>query len=262
MENPLDNSTDRVSCAPSKSHWTAVTLRALLALLAVAVLAGLIYPANLAFKRAESLDRRMHRFEILRLGLQSYHDTFNALPLAVSCNDSGAVRYSWRVTLMPFTEGVKDLLDLDSPWTAPTNRYFAGRAVYQYCNPDERDAKERIAGIVSVIVGDDTPMQLTSSRGLSGVPGDTILLIESKPDAEHWMAPGDLPLSELLTGSLKHDGQGLLVGFADGEIWHLHDSVPSQALARFAIVNPSEPRDRASALGPFKISSRRVRSFE
>jgi hypothetical protein len=216
----------------------------------------------MAFKRAELRQQRISRFDRLLSSLRWYDDTFFHLPKTVRQNESGATLYSWRVTLMPFNEGVKDLLDLDSPWTAPSNRFFAERAIWLYCDPDERDNKERIKGVVSVIVADDTPMQPTLSHRLSEVPEDTVLLIEAKPQTEHWMAPGDLPVSALQAGVFKHAGQGVLVGFADGEIWQLRDSVPIEELARFATVNPSEPRNREAKLGPFKMHSTRARAFD
>jgi hypothetical protein len=235
-------------------------LRNLAFILIVGVLAGVLGPACVAWMSTESIDQRLSRFETLIIGLHSYAVSFGHLPEAVKFDDAGTALYTWCVTLIPFMESVKDLLDTKSSWKAPTNRYLSEHAPQFYCDRYEKVPAERIKGIVSVFIGPDTPFQIKSSMRLSKVPPDTILLVESKPNAEHWMAPGDIEL-KIEPVSLPHSGKGIVVGFADGEIWYLDDSVPVQELMRFATAEPIETRDRQKSLGPFKIQYRRARSF-
>jgi len=215
------------------------------------------YPIYLAIVRAQSFEERLNRFDILLTGLYVYDENLGRLPAALKHDEAGNVLYSWRVSLLPFTEGVKDLLDTESSWTAASNQYFRERAIYQFCDLRDRNRADRSRGIISLILGPDTPMQEKSSMRLSKVPHDTILLIEAQPNAEHWMAPGDIsPDADEL--KRRHRGSGMVIGFADGEIWHLRDAVPFEELMKFASAVPTEPRDREAALGPFKVTSRRA----
>ena len=209
---------------------------------------------------ARSINARLSRFDTLLTLLHDYDFNTGRLPPAVKYDESGKCLYSWRFALVRFWEDVKDLVDMEASWNSPSNQHFSARDIELYCSADERNTAKRMKGTVSVIVGRDTPMQLKSSSRLSEVPGDTILIIEAAPDAIHWMAPGDIPLNP--DDELEHSGKGIVVGFADGQIWYLRDSVPTRVLMRFATVKPGELRDREALLGPYRVRVTRARMFD
>jgi hypothetical protein len=235
--------------------------RSLISLLIVAAVAvAIISPAYLSFRKAERLHERLRRFEWLLSTIDDYDIVMRRLPAAVKTDEDGNPLYSWRMTLVPYAEGAKDLIDMQAPWTAPSNHDFSQQSPRLFCDPDERDRRERMKGVISVFIGRDTPFQIKSSMRLVDVPPDTILLIEAKPNAEHWMAPGDI---EIGSGPVKlqHPDDGIIVGFADGEIWHLIGAVPAEILLEFATTAPCQARDRQSSLGLFKKTTRHARAF-
>jgi hypothetical protein len=94
---------------------------------------------------------------------------------------------------------------------------------------------------------------------LTDVPCDTILIIECNELDVHWMAPGDIQLNDISRNICKGtDGKGIVVGFADGCVWLLDESVPFQELKRFFIAAHVN-RDREAILGPYRLLSTTTR---
>jgi hypothetical protein len=254
MMNPLE-----IRQAMTRSRHNSIRLFIVVALVATAgISATAVY---LRSGIAESLGKRMTRFEWILGSLKSYDRANGRLPDSIKRDSQGNVLYSWRATVVPYTEAVGDLFDAHASWEAPTNRLISKQLIPLYCAHDENDSIERLKGVVSAIVGLGTPLQPERSLRLSDVPRDTILLIEVKPSAAHWMAPGDTTLDADRL-HVRKDSEGVLVGFADGEIWYLRDSVPVKELMKFATASPSEARDRNASLGPHRVLSRRTTIFD
>ena len=203
--------------------------------------------------------RQLEQFSQLLIALNGYDSHVGALPDSDQQNARGESLYSWRLSLMGFVQAVKDSIDYEQSWTAEWHRgwlrtrpavYFSGRR-----SPKRGD----YVGSVSVVIGPGTPFQEQGSMQLENVPCDTILIIEAQGFSKHWMAPGDLRLYELNESLLDGtDGDGVMVGFADGEIWLISPEVPLTTLKKYFVATDHPPRDRNKELLPFRLSSDRV----
>lgn len=215
-----------------------------------------VYSVYTAQQNTASLNARLSRFEILMEALHTYDDNVGHLPEAIGRDAKGKPLYSWRLSILPFTEAVKDRVDLNAPWTAKSNQYFAQRPIYLFCNPNRQPQADRFRSELVAIIGTSTAMQLYNSRRLKEVPCDTIIIIEAEAPSLHWMAPGDISPDDVdrVVNLDKHDD--IIVGFADGEIWSLSRSVPADILRQFMIVDGDRTRDREAMLGPYRLYSR------
>jgi hypothetical protein len=211
------------------------------------------WPSYRAMQQARSRMERMQRFAFVANALSTCDLSTGSLPDAVKLSGDGTPLYSWRFTLIPFLQGVKNLVDMDAPWTADTNRHFASQRDSTYCfdTVDERSFSSNVA----VVVGDRTPFRTDGSLSLQEVPCDTILFMEVDGVGTHWMAPGDLTLPEIDGEVIRGtDDQGVIVAFADGDVWYLDASTPLATFKRFLTVDPTA-RDREIELGPYKRHS-------
>lgn len=212
-------------------------------------------PLYSSLRSSATLERRMSRFVTLLKAIAYYDQNNGRLPAAVKFDPDGVPLFSWRVAVLPFAEGVRELLDTDSPWNARSNEYFAQRPIGLFCDPDRSPQSERFRSEVVVIVGQSTPIQLDKSERLQDVPCDTVLIIEGAAIAPHWMAPGDISLADVndrFVSSSNYDD--IVVGFADGQVWCLDRSVPSDVLREFMTVEGTGMRDREEMLGPYKLA--------
>lgn len=67
--------------------------------------------------------RSSNHLKQIGLGIQNYHDTFQALPLGATFNRDGQALHSWQTRLLPFCEATtRGEIDWDQPWNAPSNR--------------------------------------------------------------------------------------------------------------------------------------------
>lgn len=221
----------------------------------------LIYPAYLAASRAATRQRQMEAFGEVLDGLSNYDRNHRRLPDAVKLDDLGEALYSWRLGLMVFLVAIKDGVDLHAPWTSDSQRVRDVPVSY-YCTSRKLSRQKSCEPLVSSVIGRGTPFQDQGSMVLKDVPCDTILIIEAQKFCKHWMAPGDLRWQELDASFLQGtDGDGVLVGFADGEIWMLSPEVPLEALKKFFIAQDPPRRDRRTELAPFRMWSGRARSL-
>jgi len=229
----------------------------------VAALAALVAAALLAIVwgyRAMAQSNEYHR-QLSQMGevlsaLAWFDQTIGRLPDAQKRARSGDVLFSWRVSILPYREGLGErALDLESPWTSDSNRSLAMKTDRIYCFA-RRSKHGSLACNVAAVIGPGTPFQDKQSMALADVPCDTILFVEAKNATTHWMAAGDLRLDQLdqaLTGGT--DGTGFVAVFADGEVWFLDRRVPIDVVKRFLLAIPSGPRNRKDELGGYRLYS-------
>ena len=85
------------------------------------------------------------------------------------------------------------------------------------------------------------------------LPPQLILVIETADSHVAWIQPGDLGVRNVpATITLGLDGQGVHVGFADGEVWYLDQSIPLATLHDFFTIDGALGHDRERELLPFR----------
>jgi hypothetical protein len=55
------------------------------------------------------------------------------------------------------------------------------------------------------------------------------------------------------TGISGNLSGGFFVGFADGRVWMIDDSIPFETLSPFLLVEGAKQADREIVLGPYKL---------
>ncbi len=84
-----------------------------------------------------------------------------------------------------------------------------------------------------------------------------MLLIEIADSGTHWMAPGDLDVRKIPnTITEGTSGKGVIVAFADGEVWFLHREVPINHLREFLTIAGAQRNDREQLLRPYALIER------
>lgn len=222
---------------------------------ALAIVLTVALPAYFARRQGRLLGNHLLAFEFVLGGMRQYDNNFGKLPHAIVRDANGNVLYGWRLSITPFIQGFKEGgLDFDVAWNAEPNRTFGPQP--NLCYSRRPRVHRDISGHVAIITGDNTPMGGGAPAPLAQVPCDTILVVEAEGVASHWMEPRDIALSEVNQRlTLGTDGKGILVGFADGQIWFLDRTVPIGLLKTFFVTDPAS-RDREAQLAPFRRFAR------
>jgi hypothetical protein len=166
---------------------------------------------------------------------------------------------SWRAQLTHVFNG-NQRVDFQSPWDSPTNSALAGPC-YVFCQPEGRKTTGETCFLAitgpGTAFGDGTSPPLAITK----IPGDTILIVETRHSGLHWMQPGDFDIRTMPRTINAADGTGIggafrddfLVGFADASYWRLSPQTPFETLARFFTVADAESNDREELLGPYRV---------
>jgi Protein of unknown function (DUF1559) len=178
----------------------------------------------------------------ISLALQNYHGQYGSFPPAILTDDQGRPMHSWRVLLLPYLDEAElyGQIRLNEPWNSPHNAALADKIpqVYRCPNFDEyhmahglKTDHTRLFTNYVLIVADDavfTGGQPTTVADITDGHSNTILAIEVRQHAVHWMQPNDVSESEALCDLqvAKKENQGNHVGcvmaaFADGRVRHL-----------------------------------------
>lgn len=220
------------------------------------LIVGAYYSINLyrySLLQKQLFSQRVMRFSSLYDSICFYDQTYGHLPDAVTYDSKGVPLYSWRFSLIPFLTTI-DKIDLSTSWKSPENFRYSDRAEIFYCDAQDTIAKEKNVGTITSLISPESAIRLRKSIPLNAVPPDTILFLECKPHAVHWMAPGDTQLGIETISRLKHH-QELLVCFADGEIWLIKDSIPDHVLILFSSTKRDVHRNREVMVGKYKIKT-------
>ncbi|HEV7279931.1 MAG TPA: hypothetical protein VGN57_06915 [Pirellulaceae bacterium] len=216
---------------------------ALAGLIVVACFAVVGVGIAVAMRQAED-GERVNRSKSVHVAFQNYDSHFQRLPRNIIAAD-GALATSWRLDLLPFTISMKRDWDREQPWTAEINTFFREFVHWTYCNDT---TNSRVFAVLPEMIGDDE----NASRGLTGLPPETLLFLETRRDSDiHWMEPRDLTLDEALSPAMCPPGEHVFVTFADGQIWKLTAESKNE-LQRFIDPAPGLPNDeRQRALARF-----------
>jgi hypothetical protein len=135
------------------------------------------------------------------LAVANYHGVNGRYPPAYVLGPDGRPWHSWRVLILPYIEQ-SDLLNeysFSEPWDGPNNRRLAERMPRLYAFHGSAHPGNTAANYLAV-VGEETvwpgAKSVTSNEVEDGL-GETILLVENRGAAVHWMEPRDLSLADV-----------------------------------------------------------------
>jgi hypothetical protein len=194
-------------------------------------------------------------FQGIMAAIQLYDEHRGHLPRSIYTDGDGRVLGSWRFEVLPeFGWSQWPNVDMKSPWSTSTNRAAASNVPW-YClemfpTEDELDTR------VFAVTGPGTAFDPPRKYSLKELPSHLILLIEIAHSHVPWMAPGDLDVTkvpEKITSGV--DGEGVMVAFADGAIWHLRRDIPLADLKKFFTIEGAKEYNREQLLRPYVMES-------
>ena len=224
---------------------------ALASVIALAVFALLMLLGVRAARTAVARAQRAAALKQIGWALQCFDDCYERLPLAVHSDEQGRPLSSWRFFLLSFVEAIMQHdYDPTQPWDAPEHRGLISEPFHVYCFRTERPSPERLHTNVVAITGPGTAFDGDRECRLEDIDSDTVLAIEIAESGTHWAAPGDLPLDQVDASILQGlDGHGVLVLFADGEVWLVPPDVPLDDLKKLFTIEGAKKHDREQVLG-------------
>jgi hypothetical protein len=159
---------------------------------------------------------------------------------------------SWRAMASKYLMGTSDVrrasLDIRRYWKDPLN-IRCGNS--RFCWTGKQGSWESYWTNVMAITGPDTAWDLQTCDKLYDCE-DLIIAAEVDDSCIHWMQPGDIDISiipwDFFCGI---DGDGVLVLFLDGSIWHLDKDIPFDKVRPFFTASGAREYDRWSELRPF-----------
>jgi hypothetical protein len=219
--------------------------------IALGVLAALLLPAVRAARIAARRLERARRLKLVGLALQNYHDAYQRLPLAVRRDQQGESLSSWRFQLTVYAEDSERHIALDKRWDDPENGWLTGQPEYCFCLEDSPPSSQRLHTNVVAITGPGTAFDGDRECRLEEIDSDTVLAIEIAESGTHWAAPGDLSVDEVDASILEGlAGYGVLVLFADGEVWFVPSDASFEDLKKFFTIEGAKRYDREEVLAP------------
>ncbi len=212
---------------------------------AVVLCGGLLYAILvLPFaRRAVFAHRSTCRDNMRRiaLGLQLYHDTYQAFPPAYTVDEEGKPMHSWRALLLPYVDEKElyDTIDLSKPWDDPVNAKVTAKDhffIYQ-CPLASLDGVKENYTTYLASVGPNAAFEGSQSRKRSDYKDGTsftLMVIEAPVDKSvPWMSPQDADETMILSmnekSNLSHKKtQEIAAIFADGNSTFLIANLPAE----------------------------------
>lgn len=207
---------------------SGVLVKVLLALAAVVIVVGLLFPMRRTARPAARRAQCGNNLKQIALALIQYEVEYHALPPAYTVDADGKPLHSWRTLILPYLEqrALFERIDLSKPWDDPANSLARDTVIPCYQCP--------AAGLKPgqtnyfAVVGPHACFQATAPRPLSEITdehGLTLMVAEvDAPQAVHWMSPRSPQFNTLSKpgGATErpHPGGGMGV-FVDGAVQFL-----------------------------------------
>lgn len=202
----------------------------------------------------DDLDRAM-RGDIIEKFLRelvSYGVLGGRWPPATSRDDLGRPTCSWRLSVDPRQRFSIVVFPNRDAWFSPSELSTMHRMSGVGRTNTGRPWDSNYRAWFVAIVGEGTVF--TDDFGSAGrVPDDTIILIEHPHTDTLVIQPGDLNIRDVTSKITEGvDGEGVFVGFADGQVWYLDRSIPFERLRKFFTVSGARNSERDELLLPFR----------
>lgn len=221
-----------------------------LALFTTAVI--LLVPAYFARQWAVNMENRIHDFEIAMHGLRTWDQCRGRLPDATYCGPTGSEYYSWRLTIFPYIESHSFAHEV--AWDDIRNKTLADHPYSVFCSTLKRWERPTTETTMFAVTGPETAFDTEEPHRLADLPDDLVVLLEVAHSGTHWMAPGDLDVRAIPPSITKGtNGRGVMIAFADRNVWFVSSSVPVDDLRRFFTISGAERHDRETVLGPYRL---------
>lgn len=236
-------STAPVAKAGSSSSATTIVVVVIAVLVGMCMVGGilvaLLLPAIQAARSAAQRSAATNNMKQIVLAMHNYHDANGTFPPQYTTDENGQPLHSWRVLLLPYLEygHIYEQLNLEEPWDSPYNRQFWDTMPTVFANPSLPDVRNQttfcvISGPGSLFDGDKPATFAQATDGMS----NTIIVAETG-NTRNWMEPADLDLDKIspqLGGPPPSIGgvrpQGAVVGFGDGHVQFLDQSISPEVL--------------------------------
>jgi hypothetical protein len=213
---------------------------------------NVLRPAVAQVRGAAGRAQSMNNVKQIALAMHNYHDVFKAFPAHANYANKKPL-LSWRVHILPFIEqdGLYRQFKLDEPWDSPHNKALIKQMPETYRSPL---AKNLPAGKTTYLTPVGPNMIFGSPEGMSMLKitdgtSNTILTVEAdEAKAVFWTQPEDLKVDQQnpLAGLTSQERKGFIVGFADGSVRFVSNSIDPQVLWRLftadggEVVEPAE----------------------
>lgn len=208
------------------------------------------------------------------LGMHNYESAYGHLPVGIETSADGTTFRSWRTHLYPsFIESAPQFYDPSLAWDSTSNaRLYDGTPVIEtdkgggnprsvvldpcphWCWQCRTASDKRVN--YAVVVGDDTAFPLNRPVKFDEITDgleNTILVVETLSGSTKWTEPHDIQFGDIQFGinSVGNKGMasrhpnGINVGFADGAVLFLSDSVSVDDLRALLTIAGNESVTRA-----------------
>jgi hypothetical protein len=232
---------------------------------------------------ARRLKATRDSFLLTAMSLDYYDECNNHLPFLVRRetvgkstrtgmpNGTGKPLYSWRGEVVTYRDNwffnMGGKWDSSAPWDSPANKQMADYP-WQFCYDalvtwDWPKGYSKETSMMA-ITGPGTAFGCDGDmpKSLTEIPGNTILVVETRNSGIHWMQPGDFDIRTMPKTINAPDGRGISsrypggfhVLFADEIVWFLSDKVPFEALEKFFTIEGARKNDRQKILGPYVLA--------
>ncbi len=198
-------------------------------------------------RRAARLDVQAMRFQSIALGMRVYDEWNHHMVQEHVQGRHGDAPCSWRVPILDCMEGGGYSSVPGVPLDDPKNQKFlaVGRSWYCFSRAGHDPPNTHIFAVT----GRGTAFDHDRRCRFQDLPPHLILLVETGHSNTPWWKPGDLDVDSvhpsLTEGS---DGTGVLVAFANGEVWLLEKTTPLEDLKKFFTIDGAKKWDREAVL--------------
>lgn len=195
----------------------------------------------------------MNNLRSIVLALHNYHWGHGSLPPPYIADANGRPMHSWRVLILPYLDrnDLYEMYRFDEPWDGPNNSKLHDLIgdVFR-CPQDHGGARSTETSYVAV-VGPETIWPADRTVKLDDVTdglSNTLLVVEIANSGIHWMEPRDLHVSQMSGTINSKSGQGIssghprgaVVGFADGRVRFLSDTIPAATIEALLTIRGGE----------------------
>ncbi len=180
------------------------------------------------------------------LAMHNYLSTYNTFPPAFTKGKDGKPLLSWRVHILPYLEqqALYKEFHLDEPWDSEHNKPLIARMPTIYACPSGKAGEGKTCyltprGPATIFPGAEGVKIQDVTDGTS----NTLLVVETNDDAAViWTKPDDWETAPALNlkSLFGHHPGGTEVGFADGSVRFIKDTIAAKILEALLTRNGGE----------------------